>query len=352
MNILSQAFFLINYEQKQIQKIMPEGDFNVFLRKTIDDINQNDSVKLYKVRSDGTEVINNAKIILEKYNDEKDTNKDSVIESCFENIAKRLLRKEIDIQEKISQMGISVQKGSLIETLLFNPTDNEYYLLLAKVEHNIYYDDESFYMRSGYSVKNNKLWKSALIKLNFDDNNEILIQEIKVFLDYNVKYWTDSFLEIDPMNEDDRNTIQVLKGVESALNRNIKNDYPKDYTILRNAVICHLKSNTWFDYNDMMNTIFESYNPTEMEIEEYEKFKDKVRRIPSILKFDTQFSINHDLIKSKIKKIYQVNNDIELKINSGIENINDIIKAYEDEKTGERYIYIKTNNEITYNSFK
>ena len=53
-----------------------------------------------------------------------------------------------------------------------------------------------------------------------------------------------------------------------------------------------------------------------------------------------------------MKKVYEVNNNIEIKIMDGIENLDEIINSCQDPQTGERFIRIKTNNDETYNSFK
>ena len=182
---------------------------------------------------------------------------------------------------------------------------------------------------------------------------EISIEEIKVFLDNNAKYWTDSFLEIDPMNDDDKNTNNAFKSIEIALTRNIKKCYPKDYTTLRNSVICYFRSKEMFDFDDMYESIFKSYSPIEMEADVYTaSVIDKIKKVKESGKFDKQFKINQKIIKAKVKKVYEVNNNIEIKIMDGIENLDEIINSYKDPNTGEKFIRIKTNNDETYNSFK
>ena len=121
-------------------------------------------------------------------------------------------------------------------------TDNDTYsVLIAKVEHKSYFDDIKFDKRTGYSTDDNKMWKSCLFKFE-KNNDEILIQEIKVFLDNNAKYWTENFLELDPMNEDDINTNNAFRALDMVLTRNVKKQYPKDYTTLRNSVICYFRN--------------------------------------------------------------------------------------------------------------
>lgn len=352
-NILNKALFIIRHNQQEIEEIKNKGDeFDSFIKNLINDINQNDTVRMYKVRSELTEVVNNTKMILEKYIDSKYSDEISDIEECFKNIANRLLIKEVDIQEKIIRMGISVQKGSLIEALLYDTANDEYSFLLAKVEHIDIFDDVDFARRSGYSTENNKMWKSALFKFDTSDNKCITIQEIKIFLDSNVKYWTDSFLEIDPMNEDDKNTLQAFKSIEMILSRNIKKNFPKDYTTLRNSVICYFRNNTWFDYSEMVNSIFKQYDPMEMNRDIHTDLTDKIIKLPNNNKFDSQFNINQKIITARVRKVYEVNNNIELKIKDGLDDLNGIIKAFEDENTGKKYLQIETNNDDTYNCFK
>lgn len=232
---------------------------------------------------------------------------------------------------------------------MLHDTENDIYsFLIAKVEHKSFFDDVKFERRIGYSTEDNKLWKSCLFKFE-DIDQEIQIEEIKVFLDNNAKYWTDNFLEIDPMNSDDLNTNNSFKIIESTLTRNIKKIYLKDYTTLRNSVICYFRSNEMFDFDEMYNTLFEKYNPIEMEKDTYTAYViDKIKNIKENNKFDNQFKINQKIIKAKVKKVYEVNNNIEIKIMDGIENLDEIINSYEDFQTGEKFIKIKTNNEEQY----
>lgn len=350
IDILNKAIFVVDYEQEEIREIESKGEFDTYIKGLITNINENETTRLFKLRRDTTEVVNCTQSIMKIFND----NNGEIYkfnEYC-KNIANKLLNEEIKTQEQISKLGTSVKKGSLIEVLLYNSESDTYSFLIAKVEHKSFFDDINFERRTGYSTEDNKLWKSCLF--NFGNiTEEISIEEIKVFLDNNAKYWTDSFLEIDPMNDDDKNTNNAFKSIEITLTRNIKKYYPKDYTTLRNSVICYFRSKEMFDFDDMYESIFKSYRPIEMEDDVYTaSVIDKIKNVKESGKFDKQFKINQKIIKAKVKKVYEVNNNIEIKIMDGIENLDEIINSCEDPQTGERYIRIKTNNDETYNSFK
>ena len=127
----------------------------------------------------------------------------------------------------------------------------------------------------------------------------------------------------------------------------------KDYTTLRNSVICFFRSKEMFNFDEMYETIFNTYNPIEMEDDVYKAYvKDKIDAIKDKTSFDNQFRINQKIITARVKKVYEVNNNIEINIKDGIENLDELISAYQDVQTGSKYIKIKTNNDETYNCFK
>ncbi len=346
IDILNKAIFVIDYEQEELREIESKGEFDAYIKGLINNINGNETTRLFKTRRETTEVVNCVKNIA------KNSDNIAEINKYCENIANKLLNEEIKVQKQIEQLRTSIKKGSLLEVLLHDTENDIYSFLIAKVEHKSFFDDVKFERRTGYSTEDNKLWKSCLFKFE-DIDKEIEIQEIKVFLDNSAKYWTDNFLEIDPMNSDDLNTNNAFRIIESTLTRNIKKIYPKDYTTLRNSVICYFRSNEMFNFDEMYNTLFERYSPIEMEKDVYTVYViDKVKKIKENNKFDNQFKINQKIIKAKVKKVYEVNNNIEIKIMDGIENLDEIINSYEDPQTGEKFIKIKTNNEETYNSFR
>lgn len=74
-------------------------------------------------------------------------------------------------------------------------------------------------------------------------------------------------------------------------------------------------------------------------------------QLPEKKGFDRQFNSAPKTINARIRKTYEVNDGIQLKITDAIENLNETIVAYQDEN-GVRYLRIKTNNESTFRRFR
>ena len=116
-----------------------------------------------------------------------------------------------------------VQKGSLIQALLYDDERDKYTYLLAKVEHTDFVDDSDFSFKSGFSKDMKKLWKSCIFEI--DDLNASIFQA-NVYSNNVAKYWYDNFLELDQRVSDEVNTDKAFRAIDSALNRNIKNVAP------------------------------------------------------------------------------------------------------------------------------
>lgn len=80
--------------------------------------------------------------------------------------------------------------------------------------------------------------------------------------------------------------------------------------------------------------------------------KDKLLELPEKKKFDRLFTIVPKEIRAKVKKLYKVNEGIEIKINDFVQDIEQKITAEEDMSTGAKYIKIMTNNDDVYRQFK
>jgi hypothetical protein len=351
LQVLEKTLHVFDYSGEKVELRETTNDLDEYIRKLVAYINENDTIRSYKKRSDNTEVISSVKKIYEAYKIEDDNKKDIMIEN-FNINAQRLLRKEQDTQGLIEKLGIQIKKGSLIQVLLYDDTVGEYLFLLAKVQHIDFLDDIKFIIHSGFSIESNKLWKSCLLRLS-TEGDSFDIKDAKVFLDNRAKYWSDDFLELEPMSKDDENTNKVFRGIEHVLRTSIKDRSASDYTLLRNCVIGYMKNTILFDYDNMMETVFNNYPPEKLEEDFYKNtILLKLKELPEKKKFDKQFEIVQSMIKAKIRKVYDVNVGIELKIKDHIDNINDIISSEIDERTGHRYIKIKTNNDETFESFQ
>lgn len=341
MQIITKSIRVIDYEAQQIYTRKTPASFDGYVSELIDHINENKNVREFKTRSTDTEVIGCIKHIVKSPDDIE------LVSDKTDAIARRLLIKEIAAQQRVARMDTNVQKGSLIQALLFDKKTEQSIYLLAKVEHSDFVDDTDFSFKSGFSKDKKTVWKSCLIEISTLDAT---LYTAKIYSNTVAKYWSDDFLELDEMVSDESNTLNAFKAIESTLNRNIRNLAPRDYTVIRNAVISYFKSHEHFDYGSMLVDIFDGYKVTDLPVDRLESLKSKLADLPEAQHFDRQFSPVPSVIKARIKKVYAVNDGIQIRITDEVHQLDETITAYQDAE-GNRFIRIKTNNELTYRQF-
>lgn len=341
MEIVIQTIRIIDYENNAVYVRDTPETFSDYVRQLITYINGNTSIREYRTRLVNTEVIS---CILDIVKNQIDSD---LVMGKIDFIANRLLLKEREAQTSVAHMDTNVQKGSLIQALLYDEEDDKYTYLLAKVEHTDFVDDSDFSFKSGFSKDMKKLWKSCTFEI--DDLNAASFSA-KVYSNTVAKYWYDNFLELDQVVSDEVNTDKAFRAIESTLNRNVKNIAPRDHTLLRNSLIAYFRSNDFIDYNTMITNTVENYHPVELEQEKLEKVIEKLRELPEKHNFDQQFNTVSSAINARIRKVYDVCHGVQLKITDAIDDFDDTIKAYRD-NDGNRYIRIKTDNDLTYRRF-
>lgn len=144
MNIIHKSIYIINYETQQVILREPPATFDSYVAELINHISNNTSVREYKTHSDSTEVIS---CILKICANQ--TNENSVLDR-MKILARRLLLEETKAQIQIRHTNTTVQKGSLIQALLFDDIAEKYVYLLAKVEHTEWVDDSDFTFKTGF----------------------------------------------------------------------------------------------------------------------------------------------------------------------------------------------------------
>lgn len=353
MEIISKSIYTIDYESSMISSRSIPEYFNEYIENLIRFVNENINVRLYRTRSQATQVVTNIKNIITE--NIKQVIDEDVIKSNHKDIAERLLLKEIEAQERISRMGTNIKKGSIIQVLLKDENCDRYQYLIAKVDYLDFIDDTDFRKKIGFSAKNKDIGKTCIIETTSLEDEEVIIDNAKVYLDGQAKYWTNDFLELIEMRSDETNTKMVFKEVEAVLTKYIKRKSPKDFTILRNSLIGKLRSNNHIDYNtNIVKELVCDYTPEDESILNssiIENVVEKLRELPITKNFDLQFQSVPSAINAKIKKRYPVYTGIEIKVDSYINDIKEVISSVE-EVDGSRYIKIKTTNDDTFNSFK
>ena len=341
MRIITKSIRIIDYEAQQIYHRETPPSFNEYVGELINHINENKNVREFKTRSVDTEVIGCIKQILRKPDD------NDLVAEKTDSIAHRLLIKEVEAQRRVSRMDTNVQKGSLVQALLSDEENDISIYLLAKVEHSDFVDDTDFSFKSGFSKDKKTVWKSCLFEIADID---AISYTARIYSNTVAKYWSDDFLELDEMVSDESNTSKAFKAIESTLNRNIRSIAPRDHTIIRNAVISYFKNHEHFDYAVMLDSILDGYQVTDLSEEKLETLKEKLAELPERKHFDRQFCPVASAISARIKKVYDVNDGIQIRITDEVRQLDETISAYQD-PNGNRYIRIKTNNELTYRRF-
>ena len=201
MQIVTKSIRVIDYEAQQIYTRETPASFDEYVTELISYVNGNINVREFKTRSVDTEVIGCIKQILRNPGDVE------LIAQKIDSIAHRLLIKEIDAQQRVARMDTNVQKGSLVQALLFDEENETSIYLLAKVEHSDFVDDSDFSFKSGFSKDKKTVWKSCLIDLPSPDATSYAA---RIYSNTVAKYWSDDFLELDEMINDESNTSKAF----------------------------------------------------------------------------------------------------------------------------------------------
>lgn len=342
MVIENRFIHIIDYEHNRIISREIPSAFDAYVNELIEHINTNGAVRNYKTRSKYTEVISGVLTILQHKDDLE------VVQNRATSIANRLLMKEVEAQEHISRLNIRVQKGSLIQALLYDEQSKKHIYLLAKVEHSTFVDDLDFSFKTGFSKDKKTIWKSCLIELLSEDAEEYYA---KVYSNTAAKFWSDAFLEFNEMIDDENNTLISFKAIESVLNNNLRGEATKDHTVIRNGFISYYKGHDYIDFPKMVDSVLGQYEPIDVDDTKIANIREKILKSPEKKHFDQQFNSVPKVISARIRKTYDVYSGIQLKITDAIANLDDTISAYRDDD-GTRYLKIKTDNDDTYRRFR
>lgn len=343
MQIVQKSICIIDYESQHVLPRETPEAFEAYVAELIDHINNNDSVREYKTRSNATEVIGSILSLCSNQNDAE------LVSSRMDGMANRLMRMEAAAQERIARTRTNVQKGSLIQALLFDEDSNSYVYLLAKVEHTEWVDDADFTFKTGFSKDKKTFWKSCLIDLPDLTATEF---HARIYSNTVAKYWNDDFLELDVMNTDETNTTRAFKAIDATLNQNFRGISSPDHTIIRNGFVSYLKNNEHIDFTIMVDAVLGSYQSVdpELKLEKIQTIREKLLEQPNKKNFDRQFNAINSAINARIRKIYPINDGIDLKVSHEIEDLSGTIQSVEE--NGVRYIRVRTNNEDTFKKFR
>lgn len=325
-----------------IQKEVGEGDLDEYIVELLDTIVNLPDSRYFGFESENTEV----KTLLDKLIVEKnDADQNPKYLPICDSIADRLLRKEIEAQEKYAHL-TEIQKGSLIQSLV--EYQEQLYFLISKVEHESFLNTEDLVRQIGLPYEKKAL-KTCLIKFTLDDDVEsIIVSDTNVRIS---QYWVKDFLELKEKNSNEKNTSSAFNAVDLVLTRQIKKQSPSDYSILRNNLIGYFKTQDEFSFEQMLSSVFGNYTPEKPEIVDINRIRKAVNKLPEQVGFDKSFSIISKEISARIRKIVKISDKIDLNLKGHIDQLKKVIRS-EETPDGQRVIVIKAENEEAYEMFK
>lgn len=212
MQIVTKSIHMIDYENSTTNPIAPPPAFEKYVLSLIAYINGNTAVRDYCTVSRDTAVV---ACIMDSYHCR--TQKE-LTDSHADAIAQKLLAAETAAQKRVERMSVKIQKGSLVQALLFDQASDRYHYLLAKVEHSDFVDDADFSFRRGFLKDNKNIWKTCLLELSESASEPL---SAKIYSDTEAKYWCHDFLELIPRTNDQTNTRAAFVAVDKTLSQMI-----------------------------------------------------------------------------------------------------------------------------------
>jgi hypothetical protein len=293
-----------------------------------DSIIEEKESRVFKITSETTQVFTAVKAVLLD---------SSVIQTQSGIIAKRLLRIENETRDRYKQLP-DIQKGSLLVCKF--PSEVIMNILLIKIEHSSFIDEADLTKHNGLPLKK-EILKSCLFQFD-EDANIISIIAHDSNGDISV-YWWNNFLELEKVSNDIQNTVVAFDSIENVLRKNIKDKAPSDYSLLRNNLIGYFRTKTSFKLHELVEYVIGNYTPINDGIN-LEDIKEKILSLPTKKKFDATFTLMPKEIKAKMRNAVKINEMVELRINSYIDNFKTIIRS-EMGIDGKKYIKIVADDD-------
>lgn len=255
-------------------------------------------------------------------------------------MAHRLMREEAASIARHPNLN-PVARGSFLQ---FTYTDGSVTRYLGvKIEHSTYIDVTALIRRSGLA-DDRKLYKAVSVDLG---NTPAV--NIHVF-DTNgspAAYWWKNFLELDVQRNDAENTKNAIEAVIRTIGA-LKNEFPSDHNVLRNATIAAFKQDKVMRFDDFVNDLISAYVPFDVQAKpKIAIIEQKLRHLPTTKNFDSLFNLDPRAVPYRQRKIV-LSPEISLTVKEGIENLQDKIWASKTQD-GQNILVIQTENVAGFN---
>lgn len=356
-NILSICMHHTDFETGYIESASETIDsVSEYIKSVIEYTIQNNKTRYYKVKRNSTEVINLIRECIEykslAYNEESESDAAITNDDLFDQNSYEIVKRLIDAEDKGSQrstnLKFNVKKGSLIQAKV-ECEENKVMYVLAKIDYTKFLDKKDSTTREGLPI-DQKALKTGIIKYDEEYNIEnIMLYDTKGSIS---EYWYSDFLELEQMNRAEENTFACFNSLDKCLKRHVKSKSPSDYWQLYNGVLQYFKQNEEFNYEEMVEKVFSRYEAIDRESIILENIVQKVEELPNLKtsKFEKNFTIKNEVLKTKRKKTIPVHREIDIILKDSIENLKEVM--YADIMENEKYVLNIVVGEDVYNQFK
>lgn len=339
--IISTALHQVDVENNSCKCVAipsTNDELEKYLSELLIEIKEKPQRRAYDFLRETTELFTTLKI----YSLQKDLE-----ESTSSNLANRLLTKEIETDKKYGHLSSTgsghVKKGSFLQFMYREGNVVSY--LGVKIDHQSFLDETDFIKRIGLSLTN-KIYKACLV--SFDEAGSP--SNIYIY-DTNAKpsvYWWKDFLELKELRDDTVNTKTAIEEVVRVIST-IKNEFPSDYTILRNASIAAFKQQGEMRFDVFVENTFANYVPDNPKLsEKLPSLISRLSELPQKKNFDSMFSLVPTAVPFRKSKI-ALSKEITLSLEEGIQNIDTKIWA---EQTSDGRKLVVINSPSAFSQFK
>lgn len=339
MDIIFNCLFKIDIEGNTVTQLpMPAGqtDLKSYIVTLLDKILVDPNEKGFEFQSDTAEIRTLIGNIVAVQNQNL---AEYTVHSTA--IAERLLRKEIESQEK-TNLKVSLLKGIVV--ISFVKFDNDIQkVIISKADYDDFLDAATYVNRTGFPLKK-RIYKAFIAEVD----NQQEVKKVAVFDTNSVftVYWWRDFLELREVHTDEYNTEKVFNTIEMKVLDPLKKKYKRDYVSLWNATVHYFRVKPEFTIEGYISNILTGYQPFDDDLD-IPALEGKAKKALTTGKFDNRFSIVAKVISKRFKQSIALTPQIDLNLKRDIQDLKSTIKRYQ-EPNGKKWVMIKSDEGYEY----
>lgn len=255
-------------------------------------------------------------------------------------IANRLLDKENQAQIRYRNI-TDIQKGILLVAFC-KMTDIEHKVVISKADYTEFIEEATGQKRNGLPTKK-KIFKSFSANISKNADSYTIGKMVTFDVNSNqAKYWYDEFLDLKALLDDVENTKRAFNNIRSRVLDKIAKTHKNDHLHIWNMTIGYLRSEGEFSIDYLADNIIAPYHPVDADLD-MNDLAARIKELPDKCGFDKRFAKVPSEIHARTKLEYELTSDIKLVLNKNIQDLDNTIKAHQDDE-GNKYIMIRSES--------